>query len=129
MQIKNAVSMIPYGLLSGIVDGQEVRITQLGENGFVFRMANQAEKIHEIWLQFFSQNGGCYKKLLIPADRMKKMEESRFFTEYTVLTEDKDYQKYVRQLLADYWKYISLKMTGEDGGSRGSIHGLPCSSG
>ena len=93
MQIKNAVSMIPYGLLSGIVDGQEVRITQLGENGFVFRMANQAEKIHEIWLQFFSQNGGCYKKLLIPADRMKKMEESRFFTEYTVLTEDKDYQK------------------------------------
>ena len=86
--------MIPYGLLSGIVDGQEVRITQLGENGFVFRMANQAEKIHEIWLQFFSQNGGCYKKLLIPADRMKKMEESRFFTEYTVLTEDKDYQKY-----------------------------------
>ena len=115
MQIKNAVSMIPYGLLSGIVDGQEVRITQLGENGFVFRMANQAEKIHEIWLQFFSQNGGCYKKLLIPADRMKKMEESRFFTEYTVLTEDKDYQKYVRQLLADYWKYISLKMTGEDG--------------
>lgn len=37
------------------------------------------------------------------------MEESRFFTEYTVLTEDKDYQKYVRQLLADYWKYISLK--------------------
>ena len=72
MQIKNAVSMIPYGLLSGIVDGQEVRITQLGENGFVFRMANQAEKIHEIWLQFFSRNGGCYKKLLIPADRMKK---------------------------------------------------------
>lgn len=46
--------MIPYGLLSGIVDGQEVRITQLGENGFVFRMANQAGKIHEIWLQFFS---------------------------------------------------------------------------
>ena len=45
----------------------------------------------------------------------RKMEESRFFTEYTVLTEDKDYQKYVRQLLADYWKYISLKMTGEDG--------------
>ena len=31
MQIKNAVSMIPYGLLSGIVDGQEVRITQLGK--------------------------------------------------------------------------------------------------
>ena len=58
---------------------------------------------------------GDYKvpiRLFFPDE---KMEESRFFTEYTVLTEDKDYQKYVRQLLADYWKYISLKMTGEDG--------------
>lgn len=84
MQIKNAVSMIPYGLLSGIVDGQEVRITQLGENGFVFRMANQAEKIHEIWLQFFSQNGGCYKKLLIPADRMKKWRRADFYRIYGI---------------------------------------------
>lgn len=61
MQIKNAVSMIPYGLLSGIVDGQEVRITQLGENGFVFRMANQAGKIHEIWLQFFRKMEGAIR--------------------------------------------------------------------
>lgn len=53
--------MIPYGLLSGIVDGQEVRITQLGENGFVFRMANQAEKIHEIWLQFFRKMEGAIR--------------------------------------------------------------------
>ena len=57
MQIKNAVSMIPYGLLSGIVDGQEVRITQLGENGFVFRMANQAEKIHESAAVFSQMEG------------------------------------------------------------------------
>ena len=49
MQIKNAVSMIPYGLLSGIVDGQEVRITQLGENGFVFRMANLAAVFFAKW--------------------------------------------------------------------------------
>lgn len=55
MQIKNAVSMIPYGLLSGIVDGQEVRITQLGENGFVFRMANQAEKSMKSGCSFFAK--------------------------------------------------------------------------
>ena len=35
MQIKNAVSMIPYGLLSGIVDGQEVRITQRKMEGAI----------------------------------------------------------------------------------------------
>lgn len=40
--------MIPYGLLAGIVDGQEVRITQLGENGFQFRMAEKKENIREM---------------------------------------------------------------------------------
>ena len=61
MQIKNAVSMIPYGLLSGIVDGQEVRITQLGENGFVFRMANQAEKIQKSGCSFFRKMEGAIR--------------------------------------------------------------------
>ena len=61
MQIKNAVSMIPYGLLSGIVDGQEVRITQLGENGFVFRMANRLRKSMKSGCSFFRKMEGAIR--------------------------------------------------------------------
>ena len=115
MQIKNAVSMIPYGLLAGIVDGQEVRITQLGENGFQFRMAEKKENIREIQLQFFVEREHCYREIRILGDRIQKVDEKRFFTEYTVWTEAKEYQQCVQQLLFDYWNYITLKMTETDG--------------
>ena len=32
------ISMIPYGLLSGFMDRKEIRITELGEDGFQFRL-------------------------------------------------------------------------------------------
>lgn len=115
MRIKQAVSMIPYGLLAGIVDGREVRITELGENGFVFRMAERVDKIQEISLQFYVESENCYRKIEISGNQVKKAEKQRFFTEYTVLTEAEEYQKCVRQLLSDYWKYISLKTTETDG--------------
>lgn len=115
MQIKNGVSMIPYGLLAGIVDGQEVRITQLGENGFQFRMADKKENIREIRLQFFVEREHGYREIRILGNRIQTVEEKRFFTEYTVWTEAKEYQQCVQQLLSDYWNYITLKMTGTDG--------------
>ena len=31
------VSMIPFGLLAGFVEGREVRITEIDESGFCFR--------------------------------------------------------------------------------------------
>lgn len=115
MQIKNGVFMIPYGLLAGIVDGQEVRITQLGENGFQFRMADKKENIREIRLQFFMEHEHCYREIQILGDQIQSVEEKSFFTEYTVWTEVNEYQQCVQQLLSDYWNYITLKMTETDG--------------
>lgn len=115
MKIKNAVPMIPYGLLAGFADGQEVRITQLGENGFQFRMAEKKEDIRDIRLQFFVEREYCYREVLISAAQIRQVEEKRFFTEYTVCTEAKEYQQCVQKLLADYWNYITLKMTETDG--------------
>ena len=37
--------MIPFGLLSGFMDGEEIRITELGEDGFRFRLAE--EQVHQ----------------------------------------------------------------------------------
>lgn len=35
------ISMIPFGLLSGFMDGKEIRITELGEDGFWVRLAEE----------------------------------------------------------------------------------------
>ena len=34
----NGISMIPFALLSGFVNGKEIRITELANEGFRFRM-------------------------------------------------------------------------------------------
>ncbi len=36
------ISMIPFGLLSGFMDSKEIRITELGEDGFRYRLARNA---------------------------------------------------------------------------------------
>ena len=35
------IAMIPFGLLSGFMDSKEIRITELGEDGFRFRLAEE----------------------------------------------------------------------------------------
>ena len=37
MKMINGVSMIPFGLLAGFADQNEIRIIELAENGFRFR--------------------------------------------------------------------------------------------
>ena len=45
MKMINGVSMIPFGLLAGFVDQNEIRIIELAENGFRFRMAKNQKNI------------------------------------------------------------------------------------
>ena len=39
------ISMIPFGLLSGFMDSKEIRITELGEDGFRFRLAEEVSDL------------------------------------------------------------------------------------
>ena len=39
MEIIGGVTAVPFGLLACRIDGREVQITELGENGFAFRTA------------------------------------------------------------------------------------------
>ena len=45
MKMINGVSMIPFGLLAGFVEQNEIRIIELAENGFRFRMAKNQKNI------------------------------------------------------------------------------------
>ena len=45
MKMINGVSMIPFGLLAGFVEQNEIRIIELAENGFRFRMSKNQKNI------------------------------------------------------------------------------------
>ena len=41
----HGISMIPFGLLAGFAEDDEIRITELAEEGFCFRTLEPVEKI------------------------------------------------------------------------------------
>ena len=45
--------MIPFGLLSGFMDSKEIRITELGENGFRFRLAEECPEPERFLICFY----------------------------------------------------------------------------
>ena len=46
------ISMIPFGLLSGFMDSKEIRITELGEDGFRFRLAEECPEPEQFLILF-----------------------------------------------------------------------------
>lgn len=110
----NGVHMIPFGLLICFVDELEVRVTELSEKGFCFRVPQKLEKISRIRLHYFVFEQSCYEEIVIRDYRIEERREQDFFVEYLVLSEQEDYRKCSRELIQDYWDYISVKLMGDE---------------
>ena len=59
----NGIPMIPFGLLSGFCSGQEIRITELSEEGFFFRVPEKIEQNVELIIYFFDFVKDGYHKV------------------------------------------------------------------
>ena len=49
----HGVAMIPFGLVAGFADGQEIRVTELAESGFCFRTVDAIGKVEKFRVCFF----------------------------------------------------------------------------
>ena len=58
----NGIPMIPFGLLSGFCSGQEIRITELSEEGFSFRVPEKMIYAFLIFRKMSITKCGCQKK-------------------------------------------------------------------
>ena len=112
----NGIPMIPFGLLSGFCSGQEIRITELSEEGFSFRVPEKIEQNAELVICFFDFVKDGYHKVRLSEEerRMEMAEKMPFFNIYTVWTNKKEYREQIKRLILDYDRYISLKLTGDD---------------
>ena len=111
------ISMIPFGLLSGFMDSKEIRITELGEDGFRFRVAEECQEPERFLICFYDMKKTGYRKVEIREFEMEAKKENRnsFFREYSVKVEQKDYTDEVQRLAGEYSRYIHLKLDGDDG--------------
>lgn len=95
--------MIPFGLLGGFCDDQEIRITELSEEGFSFRVPEKTEKVACLEICFFDFSADCYHKVQL-AEKERKVElteETPFFFTYSVWTESEEYREQVKRLVTD----------------------------
>lgn len=119
--------MIPFGLLSGFMDSKEIRITELGEDGFRFRLTEECPEPEQFRICFYDMKKAGYRKVEIrkfemnavagtleAEERCVQENDGSFFREYSVRVEQKDYVQEVQRLAGEYSRYIRLKLDGED---------------
>ena len=117
MKMINGVSMIPFGLLAGFADQNEIRIIELAENGFRFRMAKNQKNIENtesFRICFYDEEISDYREIILQKFHIEKPEEEKFYFTYSVFTEQEDFRKEVQGLLRRYTRYIHLKTEEDD---------------
>lgn len=128
MKMINGVSMIPFGLLAGFVDQNEIRIIELAENGFRFRMAKNQKNIENtesFRICFYDEKISDYREIILQKFHIEKPEEEKFYFTYSVFTEQEDFRKEVQGLLRRYTRYIHLKTEEDDAALAEALIGYP----
>ena len=133
MEIIGGVTAVPFGLLACRIDGREVQITELGENGFAFRTAEsiamEKNEDHRIEVSFYHMVQGQYETVRIRSIQSSPVitleREERWYRVYSVDVQQEDYRREVRELVLWYDRYIRLKCTCDDGELAGHLTGYP----
>lgn len=116
--MKNGISMIPFGLLSGFMDGKEIRIIELAEEGLRLRLSEKAASPESFLVCFYDMEQASYHEIEIRNYTIEKdkvsSELAEFCTEYTVFVNNESYRQEVRKLQGQYSRYICLKLEDDD---------------
>ena len=116
--MRNGISMIPFGLLSGFMDGKEIRIIELAEDGFRFRLSEKAASPESFLVCFYDMEQAKYHEIEIRDYTIEEgnvsSELAEFCTEYIVLVNNENYRQEVRKLQRQYSRYIRLKLEDDD---------------
>lgn len=139
--------MIPFAILSCQIcrngyENQEVRILDLSEEGFTFRLVRDffeenAEKMNvtipgegertvtTFVLHFFQFRESKYREVILSDYQLEVEEEQEFYVLYRLTTESERYRQYAKDLMTEYMRYISLKLNEDDARLSKSLVGYP----
>ena len=121
--------MIPFGLLAGFAGDREIRITELDETGFGFRVCKGSFADAQILfiICFYDLEKGGYHEVKISAYDLRKDADdpSEFYEKFWVTIELPDYVQAVQRLLGQYSRYIHLKLEEDDSELAKRMTGYP----
>lgn len=133
--------MIPFGLLAGFADNEEIRITEIAENGFCFRMAERVEHIGKFRICFCEEisysekaddsgqkNFRPYREIEIKNFKLEEQRNDEFgipvYT-YSAFVDQENYKECVSRLIMRYDRYVRLKLNSDDGELAQKLTGYP----
>lgn len=107
--------MIPSGLLTGFVDGREVRITELSPESFFFRTAAPVEQPEKMKICFYDFSGAFYREIEIMDSHFRQEKAEPFYWVYQVEVFQENYRQAVQKLFLEYARYIRTRLEESDG--------------
>ena len=90
--------MIPFGLLAGFADDKEIRLIELAENGFKFRLQQEIADVGQFRICFYNSNDSAYREIQVKEFCIQKEQQEQFYTVYSAFTEQEDFRKKCRDL-------------------------------
>ena len=117
--------MIPFGLLAGFADDKEIRLIELAENGFKFRLQQEIADVGQFRICFYNSNDSAYREIQVKEFCIQKEQQEQFYTVYSAFTEQEDFRKEVQGLVARYSRYIRLKTECDDAELAEELTGYP----
>lgn len=121
----NGISMIPFGLLAGFADDKEIRLIELAENGFKFRLQQEIADVGQFRICFYNSNDSAYREIQVKEFCIQKEQQEQFYTVYSAFTEQEDFRKEVQGLVTRYSRYIRLKTECDDAELAEELTGYP----
>ena len=136
----NGVFMIPFGLVAGFADGQEIRITELAEHGFCFRTLDEIREVKRFRICFYDGFNGMktgdqekksrdpYTEVEIHSFEMEVRVEDGLGIPvyvYSVFVEQEKYRECAGSLILWYDRFVRLKLECEDGELAMALTGYP----
>ena len=110
----NGVEKIPSGLVTCQIDGTEVRILELSNEGFVIRTAEELACISKVQVNFFQFQESKYEEIQLETFQVLEGQQEDFYYIYTILTSQREYRRQAVAIIRDYTEYIMLKLSGDD---------------
>ena len=125
----HGIAMLPYGLLSAVMqessgNRKEIQITEVAEEGFCFRTVSDTASPQKLELCFYDIEKAEYCTVDITEFEICRDEETDFFTQFLVWSEQEDYRRQVQKLVRQYSRYIRLKLE-DDGELEREMTGYP----
>lgn len=132
--------MIPFGLVAGFADGQEIRITELAEHGFCFRTLDEIREVKRFRICFYDgfnglkagsqekKSGDPYTEVEICSFEMEVRVEDGLGIPvygYSVFVEQEEYRECVGSLILWYDRFVRLKLECGDGELAKALTGYP----